>query len=98
MMRFMRLLPFCRLRRSRTTAPRFCYAASGSKRLQIDIAKLHTFVVTLKPDVSLLVRFENARMLLAVFLDILVEVGINQRLAVVDDGNLASLGDDLHLV
>src|ERR1017187_1917005 len=64
--------------------------------LQINVAVLDTQIVALEADVASLAQ--DARVGLAMLLDIVVEVCIDERGAVVDDGDLPTLGDDGHAV
>src|ERR1051326_5378560 len=94
-MRFMRGAPFG----SAFSSPMAHGARETKKelqRLQIDIAKLDTFVVALEADVAVLAQ--DAGMLLGMLLLVVREIGIHQSLAVVDNGDLPALGDDGHLV
>src|SRR5260370_28290614 len=80
MMIFMMSLPQCR------------GAHNSSQRLEVDVLDLDAVVVALEADESLLTQ--DARVFFGTLLDVLVEVGIHQHLAVVHDRYLAALGDD----
>src|SRR4051812_39547808 len=76
------------------------YAASGSgqsvQRLEVDVAELDAQVVALEADVPLLAQ--DAGVALGVLLDVIVEVGVHEDGAILLDGDLPALGDDLDTI
>ena len=66
-----------------------CSDFHGLQRLEVDVLEFDARVVTLEADVPLLAQ--DAGVLLAVLLDVVVEVGVHQSFAVIDDRDLAAL-------
>src|SRR6266404_1306086 len=68
-------------------------AAPGRlERLEVDVPELDAVVVALEADKSLLAQ--DTGVLFGALRDVIVEVGVHQHLAVVHDGDLATVGDD----